>query len=177
MADTMPIAWLSALIVGFFVWDMPVAWLVAVTIEGAITAIQILFIVFGALVLLYTMSRLGTFDALNTGVAAISDDRRVQIVLIGFFLSTFLEGAAGFGTPAAVVAPLLLGLGFPALIGHIIAVTYGAVGTPIIVGIREPMAGVASIQSVLDAERMTATEFAVNVAAWAARRTICWSGF
>lgn len=171
----MPIAWISALIVGFFVWDMPVAWLVAATIEGAITAIQILFIVFGALVLLYTMSRAGAFDALNNGVAAISDDRRVQIVLIGFFLSTFLEGAAGFGTPAAVVAPLLLGLGFPALaavvaalIGHIIAVTYGAVGTPIIVGIREPMAGVASIQTVLDAEGMTATEFAVNVAAWAA---------
>ncbi|MFC4544282.1 L-lactate permease [Halosolutus amylolyticus] len=171
----MPIAWLSALAVGFFVWEMPITWLAAATIEGVITAIQILFIVFGALVLLYTMLRAGAFDVLNGGFATISEDRRVQVVLIAFFLSTFVEGAAGFGSPAAVVAPLLLGLGFPALaavvaalIGHIIAVTYGAVGTPIIVGIREPVASVSSIRSAIEAEGLTATEFAVNVAAWAA---------
>jgi lactate permease len=171
----MPIAWLSALVVGFFVWEMPVAWLAAATIEGVITAVQILWIVFGALVLLYTMLRAGAFDVLNAGFATISEDRRVQIVLVAFFLSTFLEGAAGFGTPAAVVAPLLLGLGFPALaavvaalIGHIVAVTYGAVGTPIIIGIGEPMASVARIRTALEAEGLTASEFAVNVAAWAA---------
>ncbi|WP_440765609.1 L-lactate permease [Natronorubrum sp. DTA7] len=171
----MPIAWLSALVVGFFAWKMPITWLTAATIEGVLTAIQILFIVFGALVLLYTMLRAGAFDVLNSGFASISEDRRVQIVLVAFFLSTFIEGAAGFGAPAAVVAPLLLGLGFPALaavvaalIGHIIAVTYGAVGTPIIVGIREPMASVSRIRTVIEAEGLTATEFAVNVAAWAA---------
>ncbi|MFP8889669.1 L-lactate permease [Natrialbaceae archaeon A-CW2] len=171
----MPIAWLSALLVAFVVWGMPVRWLAAATIEGIVIAIQILFIVFGALVLLYTMLRAGAFDVLNSGFAMISEDRRVQVVLIAFFLSTFIEGAAGFGAPAAVVAPLLLGLGFPALaavvaalIGHIIAVTYGAVGTPIIVGIREPMASVFEINQAIEAEGLTATEFAVNVAAWAA---------
>jgi len=171
----MPIAWLAALAVGYLVWEVPVAWLVAATIEGVIVAVQILWIVFGALVLLYTMLRAGAFTALNRGFATISEDRRVQIVLLAFFLSTLIEGAAGFGTPAAVVAPLLLALGFPALaavvaalIGHIIAVTYGAVGTPIIVGIVEPMAGVSGIQDSLADEGMTATEFGVNVAAWAA---------
>ncbi|WP_254522567.1 L-lactate permease [Natrinema caseinilyticum] len=171
----MPIAWLSALVVGFLVWGMPVQWLAAATIEGVLIAVQILWIVFGALVLLYTMLRAGAFDVINGGFAMISEDRRVQVVLIAFFLSTFIEGAAGFGAPAAVVAPLLLGLGFPALaavvaalIGHIIAVTYGAVGTPIIVGIREPMSGVSGIRTAIEAEGLTAAQFAVNVAAWAA---------
>jgi len=107
--------------------------------------------------------------------AAISEDRRVQVVLIAFFLATFIEGAAGFGTPAAVVAPLLLGLGFPALaavvvalVGHVIAVTYGAVGTPILVGIGEPMSSVSSIRATIEANGMTTTEFAVEVARWAA---------
>ncbi len=171
----MPIAWLAAVVIGYVVWEMPIVWLAAASIEGILVAIQILFIVFGALVLLYTMLRTGAFDVLNSGFASISEDRRVQLVLIAFFLSTFIEAVAGFGAPAAVVAPLLLGLGFPALaaviaalIGHIIAVTYGAVGTPIIIGIREPMASVGTIQATIEAEGLTASEFAVNVAAWAA---------
>ena len=171
----MPIAWLAAVIVGAAVWNMPPAWIAAATVEGIITAVQILWIVFGALVLLYTMMLAGAFDALNRSFATVSEDRRVQIVLLAFFLATFIEGVAGFGTPAAVIGPLLLGLGFPALaavvaalVGHIIAVTYGAVGTPIIVGIQEPMASVGRISAALEAEGMTASEFAVNVAAWAA---------
>jgi len=174
-ARVMPIAWLVACAVGFFVWGMPPAWLLAATVEGVITAVQILFIVFAALVLLYTMLRSGAFDTLNRNFADISEDRRVQVVLVAFFLATFIEGAAGFGTPAAVVAPLLLGLGFPALaavvvalVGHVIAVTYGAVGTPILVGIAEPMSSVSAIRATIEANGMTTTEFAVEVAAWAA---------
>ena len=174
-ARVMPIAWGVALAVGFFFWGMPPAWLLAATIEGVITAVQILFIVFAALVLLYTMLRSGAFDTLNRNFAEISEDRRVQVVLVAFFLATFIEGAAGFGTPAAVVSPLLLGLGFPALaavvvglVGHVIAVTYGAVGTPIIVGIDEPMSSVSEIRLAIEANGMTTTEFAVEVAAWAA---------
>jgi len=171
----MPIAWGVAIAIGFFIWGMPPAWLLAATIEGVITAVQILFIVFAALVLLYTMLRSGAFDTLNRNFAEISEDRRVQVVLVAFFLATFIEGAAGFGTPAAVVSPLLLGLGFPALaavvvglVGHVIAVTYGAVGTPIIVGIDEPMSSVSEIRMAIEANGMTTTEFAVEVAKWAA---------
>jgi len=171
----MPIAWVAALAVGYFAWNMPVNWLAAASAVGVITAITILWIVFGALVLLYTLMEAGAFDRINRGFATVSDDRRVQIVLIAFFMATFIEGAAGFGTPAAVVAPLLLGLGFPALaavvagiIGHIIAVTYGAVGTPIIVGIQNPMENVEFTRTAIEEGGMTVQEFSVEVAAWAA---------
>jgi lactate permease len=170
----MPIAWVVALGVGFFAWNMPPNWLAAASITGVMTALEILWIVFGALLLLYTLMQAGAFDRINRGFATISDDRRVQIVLLGFFLATFIEGAAGFGTPAAVVAPLLLGLGFPALaaviaaiIGHVIAVTYGAVGTPIIVGIQDPLAS-AGFQDEIAQGGYTVPEYSTEVAAWAA---------
>ncbi|WP_122088373.1 L-lactate permease [Halalkalicoccus subterraneus] len=170
----MPIAWITALGVGFFAWNMPPDWLAAASIVGVMTALEILWIVFGALVLLYTLMQAGAFDRINRGFATISDDRRVQIVLLGFFLATFIEGAAGFGTPPAVVAPLLLGLGFPALaaviaalIGHIIAVTYGAVGTPIIVGIQDPLAS-TGFEGAISEGGYTVAEFSTEVAAWAA---------
>ncbi|EMA61136.1 L-lactate permease [Halorubrum lipolyticum] len=171
----MPVAWVAALAVGYFAWNMPANWLFAASGVGVLTAIEILWIVFGALVLLYTLMEAGAFDRINRGFATVSDDRRVQIVLIAFFMATFIEGAAGFGTPAAVVAPLLLGLGFPALaavvagiIGHIIAVTYGAVGTPIVVGIQSPMESVEFTRTAIEEGGMTVREFSVEVAAWAA---------
>jgi lactate permease len=170
----MPIAWVSALVVGYVAWDMPVEWLMAGSVVGVMTAVEILWIVFGALLLLYTLMEAGAFDRINRGFAAVSDDRRVQIVLIAFFLATFIEGAAGFGTPAAVVAPLMLGLGFPALaaviaavIGHVIAVTYGAVGTPIVVGIRDPLSA-AGFGEAIQAGGFTVAEYSNQVAAWAA---------
>ncbi len=170
----MPVAWVSSLIIGFAIWQMPPEWLAAASIKGVMTAIEILWIVFGALVLLYTLMQAGAFDRINRGFAAVSDDRRVQIVLLGFFMATFIEGAAGFGTPPAVVAPLLLGLGFPALaaviaalIGHIIAVTYGAVGTPIIVGIEAGL-DAGGIPAAIEGQGMTLSGYAVEVAAWAA---------
>ncbi|PAU84140.1 lactate permease [Halorubrum salipaludis] len=146
----MPVAWLAAAAVAFLAWDMPVEWILAASANGAMAAIEILWIVFGALVLLYTLMNSGAVDRINAGFASISDDRRVQVVLLGFFLATFIEGVAGFGTPAAVVAPLLLALGFPAfaavvaaLVGHAVATVFGAVGTPIIVGFEQPLDAVS----------------------------------
>ena len=171
----MPLAWVAAVLVGYFVWQMPLDWIIAASIVGGMTAIQILWIVFGALLLLYTLSQAGAFDRINQGFARISDDRRVQVILLGFFLSAFIEGAAGFGTPAAVVAPLLLALGFPALaaviaalIGHIIAVTYGAVGTPIIIGIENPLAASSSTNTAITDAGFTVQAYSVEVAVWAA---------
>ncbi len=169
----MPIAWVVALVVGFVFWNNPPAYLAGSSIVGVMTAIEILWIVFGALVLLYTLIQAGAFDRINAGFSAVSDDRRVQIVLLAFFLATFIEGAAGFGTPAAVVAPLLLALGFPALaaviaalIGHVIAVTYGAVGTPIIVGIQTPL---EIYEEAIEADGgMSVVQYSQDVAAWAA---------
>ncbi|MFC4544279.1 L-lactate permease [Halosolutus amylolyticus] len=171
----MPVAYVVAVLVGWAVWDMPGAYLFAASTKGVLTAIQILWIVFGALLLLYTLMQAGAFDRINRGFATISDDRRVQIILLGFFLAAFIEGAAGFGTPAAVVAPLLLALGFPALaaviaglIGHVLAVTYGAVGTPIIIGIENPLGSTETTSTAITDAGFTVQEYSLEVAIWAA---------
>ncbi|WP_222914133.1 L-lactate permease [Natrinema sp. SYSU A 869] len=171
----MPIAYVAALAVGYFVWGMPTDYLIAASAAGAMTAIQILWIVFGALLLLYTLMQAGAFDRINQGFATISDDRRVQIILLGFFLAAFIEGAAGFGTPAAVVAPLLLALGFPALaaviaglVGHVLAVTYGAVGTPIVIGIQDPLGSTEATSTAITEGGFTIEQYSLEVAIWAA---------
>ena len=85
----------------------------------------------------------GGVAAIREGFTNISGDRRIQVVIICWLFGSFIEGAAGFGTPAAVVAPLMVALGFPAMaavmLGMMVqstAVTFGAVGTPILVGVR-----------------------------------------
>ena len=169
----MPVAWGTAAVIAFVVWELPPTYIAAASITGAMAAIEILWIVFGALVLLYTLMRSGAVDRINAGFAQISDDRRVQVILLGFFLATFMEGVAGFGTPAAVVAPLLLALGFPALaaviaalIGHAIATVFGAVGTPIIVGFQQPLSAVD--QQILDGTGLTVAEFSAEAGVYAA---------
>ncbi|ELY61198.1 L-lactate permease [Natronolimnohabitans innermongolicus] len=168
----MPVAWLVAAVVGFAIWDMPVEWIAAASIRGGLAALEILWIVFGALVLLYTLMRSGAVDTINDAFASISEDRRVQVVLLGFFLATFIEGVAGFGTPAAVVAPLLLALGFPALaavvaalVGHAVATVFGAVGTPIIVGYEQPL---GSVEPTIATEGMSVASYSASAAGWAA---------
>ncbi|MFC7076699.1 L-lactate permease [Haloarcula halophila] len=141
---TMPIAWVIAAVVAFVGWEMAPRLIAAASIRGALTATRILVIVFGAILLLYTLKQSGAFEVINAGFSSISDDRRVQVVLLCFLMGSFIEGAAGFGTPAAIVGPLLVGLGFPplaavvvALTGNLLAITFGAVGTPLIIGLRD----------------------------------------
>lgn len=150
----MPVAWLVAIGAGVAGWGMDFQWIAASTINGFITAANILYIVFGAILLLYTLKQTGAFDAINAGFASISEDRRVQVVLLVFLMGSFIESAAGFGTPAAIVGPLLVGLGFPplaavvvALTGNLMAITFGAVGTPLIIGMIDIFESVESISS------------------------------
>ncbi|WP_411963609.1 L-lactate permease [Haloferax sp. YSMS24] len=150
----MPVAWLVAIGAGVVGWGMNPTWIAASTINGFITAANILYIVFGAILLLYTLKQTGAFDAINNGFASISEDRRVQVVLLVFLMGSFIEAAAGFGTPAAIVGPLLVGLGFPplaavvvALTGNLMAITFGAVGTPLIIGMIDIFEGVESIST------------------------------
>ena len=140
----MAIAWVVAAAVGSFGWQMTPRWIAAASINGAIIVTNILWIVFGAILLLYTLNETGAFDVINAGFTSISDDRRVQVVLLVFLMGSFIESAAGFGTPAAIVGPLLVGLGFPplaavvvALTGNLMAITFGAVGTPLIIGLQD----------------------------------------
>lgn len=138
----MPLAWFSALLISYFFWTMTWKRILAANILGALQALNILMIVFGALLILNTLKKSGAMEVINIGFFRISPDKRVQAIVIGWFFGSFIEGAAGFGTPAALGAPLMVGLGFPplaaamvALVLNTTAVTFGAVGTPIIGGL------------------------------------------
>ncbi|PIE28090.1 MAG: lactate permease, partial [Micrococcales bacterium] len=138
----MPVGYVSAVVVAVLVWQMKPVAVAAATVEGLIVAATLLYIVFGALLLLATLISSHAMDRIRAGFTSISPDRRVQAIIIGWLFGSFLEGASGFGATAAVIAPLLLALGFPAMaavmIGLIIQstpVSFGAVGTPILVGV------------------------------------------
>jgi lactate permease len=145
----MPLSLVIVALLAWQVWQMPVDYIAASVLEGWVIGAAILIIVFGAIVLLNTLKVSGAVDTIRQGFSGISPDRRVQTVIVGWLFVAFLEGASGFGTPAAIVAPLLLALGFPALaavtlalIADSAAVSYGAVGTPVIVGIGEGVEGI-----------------------------------
>lgn len=125
-------------LIAAFVWNMDITALGAYTLFGFLKAFDILVIIFGAILILNTLKFSGGMAAINRGFSNISTDRRVQAIIIGWAFGAFIEGAAGFGTPAALAAPLLVGLGFPALgaamstlIFDSTSVSYGAVGTPV----------------------------------------------
>lgn len=123
-------------------WSLPVPIVGASILQGLVVAIEILFIVFGAVFLLGVLTSTGAMQRIRDGFARLSPDPRIQTVIIAWGFGGYLEGAAGFGTPAAIVAPLLFGMGFPAVaavtLGLLVQstpVTFGALGTPIIIGI------------------------------------------
>lgn len=137
----MPLAFLTGAILAMAVWKLSVLQVCALTIQGIITALGVLIIVFGAILIYYTMQESGAMETIQAGMTKISPDRRVQAIIIGSMFGAFIEGAAGFGTPAALATPLLLGLGFPPLCAAVLClvfnsypVTFGAVGTPVIAG-------------------------------------------
>jgi lactate permease len=119
---------------------MPVsAALAAATYGGCFGLLPIGWIVLSAVFLYHLTVRTGQFEIVKHSVMAISPDQRMQSLLIAFCFGTFLEGAAGFGTPVAISAALLIGLGFSplyaaglALLANTSPVAFGALGTPII---------------------------------------------
>lgn len=139
----MPIVYILTAILTLAVWGVDIARVVASTIQGLFITFDILWIIFGAILLLNTLKHSGAVTAIRAGFTQISDDRRVQVIIIAWLFGSFIEGAAGFGTPAAIAAPLMVALGFPAMaavmIGMMIqstAVTFGACGTPILIGVK-----------------------------------------
>lgn len=140
---TMPVTFLLTAGIALQFWDFSWLNVVASTIQSLFITFDILYIIFAAILLLNLLKYSGGVSAIRLGFAGISSDRRVQVIIIVWLFGSFIEGAAGFGTPAAIVAPLLVALGFPALAAVILgmmvqstAVTFGAVGTPILVGLR-----------------------------------------
>ncbi|MGX1983672.1 lactate permease [Thermolongibacillus altinsuensis] len=159
-AKAMPISLIITVVLSLLVWKMPAIQVAAATVEGFIVAISILWIIFGAILLLNTLTKSGAMNAIRSGFLGITKDRRVQVIIIAWLFGAFIEGAAGFGTPAAIGAPLLVALGFPPLAAVVVAlvadsspVSFGAVGTPIIVGVdqglREGHSVAAQVQQVI----------------------------
>ncbi len=170
----MPIAWGITLVLCYFVWGVPINWLLASNLNGLFVAIQILLIVLGALSVLLILRESGAMSVINKGFARISPDPRVQAVIIAWFFGGFIEGAAGFGTPAALVAPLLLSLGFPALAAVIVAlicnstpVSFGAVGTPTLIGIGTSLESPKIVQTMSDSG-MSFEGFINQIGGWSA---------
>lgn len=140
---TMIISGIVVAAIALIFWQMTPLAVVASAIQGAHRALTIGLILFGALMLVKAMQNTGAMDRIKLGLHAISPDMRVQTVVVAFSFIALLEGISGFGTPAVIAAPLLMVLGFRpiaaaslALLGDTMACTFGAVATPLIVGLE-----------------------------------------
>lgn len=140
----MPVAFGLTVVIALFAWDMTTTRVLASVLQGLGITVSVLWIVFGAIFLLNTLKHTGAISTIRNGFTNISPDRRVQAIIIAWCFGSFIEGASGFGTPAAIAAPLLVAIGFPALAAVLMGmmiqstpVSFGAVGTPIIVGVNK----------------------------------------
>ena len=138
----MPLVFVLTALIGLLAWDMTFNRVLASTLQGLILTAAILWIIFGAILLLNTLKHSGGIASIRRGFSNVSPDKRVQVLIVAWLFGCFIEGASGFGTPAAVAAPLLVALGFPALTAVVLGmmvqstpVSFGAVGTPILVGV------------------------------------------
>lgn len=140
----MPVAFGLTVVIALLGWDMSTTRVLASVFQGLGITVAVLWIVFGAIFLLNTLKHTGAIATIRNGFTNISPDRRVQAIIIAWCFGSFIEGASGFGTPAAIAAPLLVAIGFPALAAVLMGmmiqstpVSFGAVGTPIIVGVNK----------------------------------------
>ena len=131
---------LAALAIAIFAYGMPASMAGNAALFGGLTGLlPIGWIVLNIIFLHQLTEQNGSFKILQDSIASITEDRRLQLLLIAFAFGAFFEGAAGFGTPVAVTAAILIGLGFSplaasglSLIANTAPVAFGALGTPII---------------------------------------------
>jgi lactate permease len=139
------IALIVANLVAIFLFTMPAGMALRATVLGAVTGFfPIGWIVLNVIFLYRLTVETGAFEILQTTIGGVTQDRRLQLLLIAFSFGAFFEGASGFGTPVAVTGAILIGLGFSplaasglSLIANTAPVAFGALGTPI--------AGLASV--------------------------------
>jgi lactate permease len=169
----MPSVYVAAVVLAWTVWKVSARHIAASTIQGLFITFDILFIIFGAILLLKTLEHSGGVAAIRRSFHGISDDRRVQVVIVAWLFGSFIEGAAGFGTPAAVAAPLMVALGFPVtaavMLGMMIqstAVTFGAAGTPILIGAHDGLSS-PEVLSQLNAAGLTLGQYIRTITKYA----------
>jgi lactate permease len=130
-----------ALAVSIFAFGMPTGMAAKSALYGALFGLlPIGWIVLNVIFMYQLTNSVGLFDVLQKSITGITTDRRLQLLLVAFCFGAFFEGAAGFGTPVAVTAAIMMGLGFKplaaaglSLIANTAPVAYGALGTPIVV--------------------------------------------
>jgi lactate permease len=132
---------LAAFLVAVLIYKMPLVTTLVSALMGIAYGIFPIFWIVLTAIFIYNMTvETGKFDIIKNSIATITDDRRLQALLIAFAFGAFLEGAAGFGTPVAISAGMLVGLGFNplyaaglCLIANTAPVAFGGIGIPIIV--------------------------------------------
>ena len=129
-------AWFITAVIAFFAFGTPVDMLIVAQAKGVMLALYILYIVWAALILYFAAEEAGAIKTIGAAIRKLTDDRPLQLLILGYVFATFLQGVAGFGVPIAVIAPLLLGMGFsPVLavaapmIGHSWSVLFGNMAT------------------------------------------------
>ncbi|MCW8887216.1 MAG: L-lactate permease [Motiliproteus sp.] len=139
----MPLVYAVTAAIALLAWGVSFNRILASTLQGVVITLSVLWIIFGAILLLNTLKHSGAITSIRAGFTNISPDRRVQAIIIAWLFGSFIEGASGFGTPAAIAAPLLVAIGFPAMAAVVVGmliqstpVSFGAVGTPIIIGVQ-----------------------------------------
>ncbi|GAA0439553.1 L-lactate permease [Lentibacillus halophilus] len=139
---SMILAFASVLVLATTVWEVPANKIAGASFIGFETAFSILYIVFGALLLLNMLKESGGLGVIRNSISGVTDDRRIQVILILWIFGAFLEGAAGYGSTGAVIGSMLVGLGFPAMASALMvmifqstSVTFGAAGAPISIGL------------------------------------------
>ncbi|MBE6406563.1 MAG: L-lactate permease [Lentisphaerae bacterium] len=126
----LPCSLLASAISAYFFWKMQFVDIVSYSLLGAVKALDIILIIYCAIFLLNMLRRTGALEGIKATFGEISPDRRIQVIVIAWFFSNFIEGVAGFGAAPALVAPLLVGMGFPAVTAVSVALICNTVPVP-----------------------------------------------
>ena len=133
------IAFVCCSILALLFWRVDLTAVIGAAISGAFKSLDIILTIFGAVLLLNVLKKGNAVATINSSFNSVTCDNRIQILLVAWLFSGFIEGAAGFGAASALAAPILTGLGVPAmtavcvaLICNTLAVPFGAVGIPVI---------------------------------------------
>ena len=162
----LPLGWVVAVVIALLYWKQDFTTASAWALDGFLEAIGTLVIILGAILIMNTLKHSGAVTAIQRVFNNVNPDRRIQAIIVGFVFAAFIEGAAGFGTPAALAAPLLISLGFPPLCAAIVAliynsvpVVYGAVGTPTNTATAVTVQAAEALGADPEAYRMALTKF------------------
>jgi len=130
------VGWAVALLIAALRFGAGWQLLAYAQLKGVLLSLFVLYIIWAALLLFRVTDEAGALAAIGAGLPRLTPDRGLQALLLGWALGAFVQGVSGFGVPVAVIAPLLVGLGFPALaaviissVGHAWAVTFGSLGS------------------------------------------------